>query len=108
MNRIILSLLLFMLTAATAVSAQEMRVISMKQSPMDLTAARNQRKDLNDVPCALVKVQMPDGAVFEGNVMGPVEFRTGEHWVYMPRNSKELVVKHPLAKPLHVRFGTLC
>ena len=105
MNRIILSLLLFMLTAATAVSAQEMRVISMKQSPMDLTAARNQRKDLNDVPCALVKVQMPDGAVFEGNVMGPVEFRTGEHWVYMPRNSKELVVKHPLAKPLHVKFA---
>lgn len=98
-------LLAMIMLAALCASAQEMRVLSMRMESMDLTAATHQRLDLNGVPCAVVKVQMPEGAAFEGSIIKPVEYRTGEYWVYMPANSKALRVKHGSAKPLQVSFA---
>ena len=98
-------LLAMIMLAALCASAQEMRVLSMRMESMDLTAATHQRLDLNGVPCAVVKVQMPEGAAFEGSIIEPVEYRTGEYWVYMPANSKALRVKHGSAKPLQVSFS---
>ena len=98
-------LLAMIMLAALCASAQEMRVLSMRMESMDLTAATHQRLDLNGVPCAVVKVQMPEGAPFGGSIIEPVEYRTGEYWVYMPANSKALRVKHGSAKPLQVSFS---
>ena len=38
--------------------AQEMSVKSFEEKTFDLSASTHPRLDLNDVPCALVKVQM--------------------------------------------------
>ena len=84
--------------------AQELTVKGM-QVTNDLSASIYERKDLNGTPCALVKVQLPSlGVIFEGNVIPPVEYKTGEYWVYMSKGSRELRIKHPQTQPLHVNF----
>ena len=104
MNRIIISFI-FIISVIFASLAQEMRVGSMELVPLDVSASRHVRTDLNGDACALVKVSLPEGAVFEGNVIAPSEYRTGEYWVYMVPGSRQLMVKHPSAKPLYVEFA---
>ena len=95
-----------LLCAVSLASAQELTVKSFTAAPTDISASLNPRQDLNDNPCGLVKVQLAvAGAQFEGNVIAPVEDKTGEYWVYMTEGSKELVVKTPSTVPLHIRFG---
>ena len=86
------------------VVAQELTVRQF-QATNDLSASTNRRVDLNDAPCGLVKVRLATaGATFEGNVIGNVEYKTGEYWVYMSRGSKQLLVKHPSFLPLDISF----
>ena len=84
---------------------QELTVKSMSAAPMDLSASQYERKDLAGEACGLVKVQLAAaGAQFEGNVIGKVEYKTGEYWVYMSEGSYLLSVKHPSFVPLSVNF----
>lgn len=86
-------------------SAQKLTVESMKIAGNDISASQYERKDLNGQACALVKVLLPmPGAVFEGNVIGNVDFKTGEYWVYLSAGSKELRIKHPQAQPVQAVF----
>lgn len=96
-----------LLPAATVAPprSRKMKVASMSIDSYDVSAITNQRLDLNGFPCALVKVFMPAGAEFEGNIFGSVEFRDGEYWVYMSAGSKRLRIKHASAKPLEVIFS---
>ena len=85
--------------------AQELTVKSMTASSMDLSASQYERKDLAGQACGLVKVQLADeGAKFEGNVFGKVEYKTGEYWVYMTQGAYMLRIKHPKYVPLDVNF----
>jgi hypothetical protein len=85
-----LTLLLFPLRA------QELTIKSFAVKTTDLSASTQQRKDNNDTPCALVKVQMATtGAQFEPYVIGTVAYKVNEYWVYLPAGSKHLKVKHP-------------
>ena len=94
---------MFLLLTISA-SAQELTVKEMKITN-DISASQYERKDLNGQACALIKVSLPSpGVLFEGNVIEPVEYKTGEFWVYMSSGSKELRIKHPQTHPLHVRF----
>jgi len=87
------------------VYAQELTVKSMMAAPMDLSASQYERKDLAGKSCGLVKVQLASaGARFEGNVLGQVEYKTGEYWVFMTEGSYMLTVKHPSFVPLNVNF----
>lgn len=89
----------------TVASAQKLTVESMRIAGNDISASLYERKDLIQQPCALVKVQLAAmGAQFEGNVIQPVEYKTGEYWVYMSGGSKELHVKHPNFVPLVINF----
>ena len=97
--------LFLLILVAAGVRAQEMGVESMRPDVMDMTAATYQRHDLNGKPCAVVKVRMPEGAAFEGNIIGDTEYRTGEYWVYMTAGTKFLRVKHATARPLHIAFA---
>lgn len=99
------ALYLLLAVAAIGARAQEMSVASMTQNTMDLSAATHPRADLNGVPCALVKVLMPEGGGFEGNIIEPVEFRMGEYWVYVTAGTRQIRVKHPSAKPVQVVFA---
>ena len=93
------------LLLSLTVHAQKLTVESMTVAGNDISASQYERKDLNNRACALVKVLLPmPGAVFEGNVIGSVDFKTGEYWVYMTEGSKELRIKHPKAQPVQVVF----
>ena len=97
--------LLFLLSAVVGLQAQKLTVEKMEVAPMDLSASTQPRNDLNGNPCALVKVLFPTvGVTFEGNVLGDVEFKAGEYWVYMSEGSYMLNVKHPNFYPLMVNF----
>ena len=104
-NRALLFTLSLLLTMS--IQAQKLTVEKMTQDASDLSArtSNSVRLDVNDKPCALVKVQLAaDGAQFEGNVIGSVDYKTGEYWVYMSEGSRELRIKHPNFLPLHVNF----
>ena len=104
MRRFILSM--FLLIAAISSSlAQELTVKSFKLAGSDLTAQTQPRKDLNDRNCALIKVGLGlQGAQFEGSIVGNVENKTGEYWVYMPQGNRQLKVKHTNYAPVMVTF----
>lgn len=91
---------------ALSVSAQELKVKSFEQDASDLSAQTYPRKDNNDTNCALVKVGFgKQGCLFEGGIMGSVENKTGEYWVYMPKGNRFLKVKHLDYSPLMVTFA---
>lgn len=104
MKRIFLIILACWMMLSVA-SAQKLTVESMALAGNDISASQYERKDLNGQACALVKVLLASpGAVFEGNVIGDVAYKTGEYWVYMTEGSKELRIKHPQAQPVQAVF----
>ena len=105
MRKILLSIILFFATISSAI-AQKLTVESFKLAPSDLTAQTQPRKDLNNHNCALIKVGLGlQGVQFEGSIMGSVENKTGEYWVYMPQGNRMLKVKHANYAPVMVTFA---
>ena len=105
MRKILLSIVLLYATISSAI-AQKLTVESFKLASSDLTAQTQPRKDLNDRNCALIKVGLGvQGAQFEGSIVGNVENKTGEYWVYMPQGNRMLKVKHPNYAPVMVTFA---
>ncbi len=105
MRRFILSLFL-LFAEISSTFAQELTVKSFKLASSDLTAQTQPRKDLNNHNCALIKVGLGlQGVQFEGNIMGNVENKTGEYWVYMPQGNRMLKVKHANYAPVMVTFA---
>lgn len=94
----------WMLAAGVAV-AQDATVKRVELNPMDLSGKKYQRLDLNGEPCALVKVEvLANDVEFSGNVIEPVEHRTGEYWVYMVQGSKMLRINSGSFLPLMINF----
>ena len=105
MRKILLSFVL-LFAAISSTFAQELTVKSFKLAGNDLTAQTQPRKDLNDRNCALIKVGIGlQGVQFEGGIMGNVENKTGEYWVYMPQGNRQLKVKHTNYAPVMVTFA---
>ena len=105
MRRLFLVLFLF-ITPIYSTLAQNLTVESFKIAEGDLTAQTQPRKDLNDKNCALVKVGLGlQGAEFEGDIVGDVDNKTGEYWVYMPQGNHRLKVKHANYSPIIVTFA---
>ena len=105
MRNILLSFVLLFAAISSAI-AQELTVKSFKLAGSDLTAQTQPRKDLNNRNCALIKVGIGlQGVQFEGGIMGNVENKTGEYWVYMPQGNRQLKVKHANYAPVMVTFA---
>ena len=105
MCKILLSFFLLFAALSSAL-AQKLTVESFKLAGSDLTAQTQPRKDLNDRNCALIKVGVGlQGVQFEGGIMGNVENKTGEYWVYMPQGNRQLKVKHANYAPVMVTFA---
>ena len=105
MRKILLSIVL-LFAAISAAIAQKLTVESFKLAGSDLTAQTQPRKDLNNRNCALIKVGLGlQGVQFEGSIMGNVENKTGEYWVYMPQGNRMLKVKHANYAPVMVTFA---
>ena len=61
----------------------------------DLLARTKERRDLNDVPCAVVRVSIANAKKysFDGNVICEVVYRPGEALVYMAEGSRNITIK---------------
>ena len=87
-------------------SQKEIQVISFKQSTSDISARTNPREDPKGEVCALVKVQMPiRNALFDGDIIGEIAYKTNEYWIYMPQESSQLAIRVQGCNPLHVDFN---
>ena len=97
MRKILLILFAFWLIPGFA---QNISVSSFKSLDTDLTAntAGTMEKDQNGETAALIKVVTTQtGFTFDGGALGIVKTKQtpGEIWVYIPRGSKKITIKHP-------------
>lgn len=61
--------------------------------------------DGNGHPCGLIKVRTDDEELkFKGDIVGEVENKTNEYWVFMAQGSKTLNILHPNFLPMTVDF----
>ena len=104
LKKLIVIFIAIMLSIAT--NAQELKVKSITEATHDLSARTQARQDLNLVDCALLKVfVVGENVKFSGNVVGDVESKGNEYWVYLANGTKRVKVTHPDFLPLEVTFG---
>ena len=105
MKRQILFLILSLLLSSCA-SAQKLAVESFSLAATDISVQTQPRKDLNDEPCALVKVQfVGDILDVEGNVIKPLVKKGNETWAYMTHGSQQMKVLTKDYLPIMVDFS---
>ena len=86
--------------------SQELQVKFFSLAATDISAQTQQRKDLNDAPCALVKVQfVGDILDVEGNVIKPLVKKGNETWAYMTHGSQQMKVLTKDYLPIMVDFS---
>ena len=104
-------LTVFMLATSLVSLAQDMTVKSFKLKDTDATAQANPVLDLNEQPCALVKVTVKpktaEEVKFSGNYIGatPFDEATQSYFVYLPDGNTELTVIVPSAGRALVNFA---
>ena len=87
-------------------SALELKVKSFSLSATDISAQTQPRKDLNDEPCALIKVQLVGDILdVEGNVIKPLVKKNYETWVYLTHGSRQMQVTAKNYLPLMIKFA---
>ncbi len=75
--------------------ADEISVMELKEVNEIMIGTNDFRKDANGKLCALVRVFGPSNKIgFEGNIVGDVEYKVNEHWVFLSPNTKSLKVKY--------------
>lgn len=89
-------LTLAMLLAFAALRAQLFSVQRFRPLPNDISAYIQPVKDLNDEACALIKIVGNRDFVFS-TPLGVVKRinDVGETWVYVPRGTVQITIKHP-------------
>lgn len=104
MKRLHYAIILWFIVASACAQNLVIKGFEYKQS--DLSARTSMRSDLNGNKCALVKVRLVvSGAKFSGLIVGDVEERTSEYWVYMPDKAKKLTVTAPGFLPIEIVFA---
>ena len=81
-------------------------VKEFKMMPFDVAASTHMRMDSLKIPCGLVKVLIEDPQVkFTGNVVGSIENKTNEYWVYLSKGTKSFTIKRNQYLPMIVNFN---
>ena len=97
-RRVAFAILMWLLVGlAFYMLAQDFRVASMQRLTYDISAFVNDSvRDRNGDACALVKVTPPQDYTFD-SPLGIVkrEDHVGEIWLYLPRNSRKMTIRHP-------------
>ena len=105
MNRIVImriSLVCFLFLISCCSFSQGFKVKDFKQNMSD-GSAFHAPMDANGHPCGLVKVRTDNAELkFKGDVVGEVENKTNEYWVYMAQGSKQLSILHPNFLPMSI------
>lgn len=93
-RRIFLTLLL--LTFLAEGRAQQFAVESFKLLANDVTAFIDPVEDLNGDACALLKIECAPEFAFSTplGIVSRID-KTGEIWLYLPKGSKKITIKHP-------------
>ena len=87
--------------------SQELKVKSFSLAATDISAQTQPCKDLNNEPCALVKVQfVGDILDVEGNVIKPLVKKGNETWAYMTHGSQQMKVLTKDYLPIMVDFSS--
>lgn len=83
------------LLLSTFVQAQEL-IPSFKVLEKDLLARTHPRFDLNEDPCAIVRISAADieSYTFEGRIIGDVIYQSGEALVYMTKGSRNIIIRN--------------
>ena len=85
--------------------SQGFKVKEFKQNISD-GSAFNAPMDANGHHCGLIKVRTDQPELqFRGDVVGNVENKTNEYWVYMAKGSGQLGILHPNFLPMTIDFG---
>jgi len=102
-----ISLFILMIWAMFGIaSAQKLIVESVKTVGSDISASQYERKDLNGLPCALIKLQSVDDiSRVEGNVVGDIVSRGTEKWIYMTAGTKEIKIIPKSHLPIMISFS---
>ena len=89
----------------TGLQAQELQT-SFEKLEKDLYARTHERLDLNDVPCAVLRVSVSNAKdfTFSGNIIGDVIYHPGEAIVYMTDRSRKIHVTSDKFGSLDVEF----
>lgn len=84
----------FILGLAQSMNAQELKA-EFKKLERDLIARTHPRLDLNEEPCAVIRVSAAniESYTFEGNIIGDVIYESGEALVYITEGSRNITVK---------------
>ena len=97
---------IFCLLISLGTFAQKLSVESFSLVATDISAQTQPRKDLNDAPCALVKVQfVGDILNVKGNVILPLLKEDYETWVYLTHGSRQMQVTAKNYLPLMIKFA---
>lgn len=83
-----------LLLLSTFIQAQEL-VPKFRVLDRDMLARTKVRVDINEDPCAIVRVSASDieTYTFEGNIVGDVVYQPGEALVYMTKGSRNITIK---------------
>ena len=92
--------ILFITLSGFGAMAQNITVADFRLRESDMTAAslEGRRIDQNGQPAALIRIETTEtGFVFEAGALGIVDSKqeTGEVWVWVPRASRKITIKHP-------------
>lgn len=100
-------ILLVFLFSFISGNAQEINVQSISQDLRDLEASTKPKFDLNDDPCALIKVAIPKlrNIQFLGNIVDVI-YTPGEYWVYVPHGTKRIKLQHENYLPCEIDFSS--
>lgn len=85
-------LLITALVAATAMGRElTLREITTESMRLDANNGKGLRRDAVGNKCALLKVELPvSGAIFEGTIMGDVEYHGVTYMVYVPEGTRQI------------------
>lgn len=88
------------------VDAQKVEVTRFALEAIHTEIPEGWKMDLNDAPCALVKIQMEDGInKVEGNIIGSPQKMNGETWIYVTEGSKEIKIQPAHSVSFMVSFS---
>ena len=104
MNRRYIIIFFSILWSLTSFS-QGFKVKEFKQNMND-GSAFHAPMDADGRPCGLIKVRTDNAEMkFNGKIVGEVDNKTNEYWVYMPQGSRLLKIIHPNFMPMIVDFN---
>lgn len=94
-----------MLLFVSVVQAQDVKP-TFEVLEFDLLARTKPRLDINEVPCAVLRISAADikGYEFEGNIIGDIVYGPGEALIYMTNNSKNVTIKSDLFGTMNYQF----